>query len=118
MNQLCKLVLSALFLLSLSSQASETAKGAKKDYESFKTEMSAKLESVEKEIAELKVKAKQKGNAAQEDTASELEKSKEKLKSELAEIKSSSKSQWSKFKSNFANSVDSLNSKIQKAVKD
>lgn len=98
--------------------ASETTKGIKKDYESFKIEMTRQLDTVEKKIEDLKVKAKQKGNTAQEETAEGLEKSRAKLKEQLAEAKESSQDGWSKFKTGFASSVDKLNTKIQKAVKD
>lgn len=98
--------------------ASETTKGMKKDYESFKVEMSRQLDTVEKKIADLKVKAKQKGSTAQEETAESLEKTRAKLKEQLAEAKETSQDGWSKFKSGFADSVDKLNTKLQKAVKD
>lgn len=104
--------------LTLSSFASETTKGMKKDYESFKTEMTVQLDSVEKQIAELHAKAKQKGSSAQEETAASLEKTRAKLKAELASMKDNGKDSWSSFKKSFADSVNKLNTKIQTAVKD
>lgn len=112
------ILLGLVLAFSFSTFASETTKGMKKDYDAFKTEMSEQLTSVEKKIEELKVKAKQKGSATQEETIAGLEKTKEKLKTELAEAKESGKDNWSKFKASFAKSVDNLNTKIQKAVKD
>jgi len=112
------LICGFIIAFSLTGFASETAKGVKKDYENFKTEMSAKLDSVEKQIDELRAKAKQKGNAAQEESAANLEKSRTKLKADLEDVKQNSNDAWSKFKKGFAESVDSLNAKIQKAAKD
>ncbi len=107
-----------LLLLSLTVSASETVDGAKKDYESFKAEMSVKLERVESELALLKEKAKAKSTSAQNSSISELEKTQAKLKYELSEMKQTGATGWKKFKANFAASVDKLNSKVQKSMKD
>lgn len=98
--------------------ASETVKGVKKDYESFRQEMSAKLDATEKKIAELKADAKTKGDAAKEKTVENLEKTRDQLKADLADAKAEGGSKWKSFKKSFANSVDKLNSKIQKAMKE
>ncbi|MBC7466467.1 MAG: hypothetical protein H7256_10790 [Bdellovibrio sp.] len=112
------IVCGLVFVATLSSFASETTKGMKKDYESFKTEMSAQLDSVERQIEDLRLKAKQKGSSTQEETAASLEKTRAKLKAELASMKDNGKDGWSSFKKSFAESVDKLNTKIQTAVKD
>lgn len=98
--------------------ASETVKGAKKDYQSFKNEMSAKLDSAELKLKELRAKAALKRDSTQDAAIAELEMTQAKLKSDLAEVKEAGKSNWSKFKAGFASSVDNLNTKIQHAVKD
>ena len=97
--------------------SSETLKGAKKDIETFKTEMNVKLEKVEKELMLLKAKAKNKGSEIEQKTANELENTRMQLKKELSEIKDDSHDGWSKLKSNLAESFDKLNTKVQKALK-
>jgi hypothetical protein len=98
--------------------SSETVSGAKKDIESFKEEMTLKLNSVEQELAELHNKTKKKGAEIQENTIKDLEATRDKLRKELNNIEDSSKDNWKKFKRDFAKSMDSLNSKLQKALKD
>lgn len=112
------LILLTLLVQLSGAYASETVEGAKKDYESFKIEMSAKLDHVESEIKLLKEKAKDKTSQSQSDSIQELEKTKAKLKSELNDMKQTGNSSWKKFKANFAASVDKLNSKIQTKLKD
>ena len=80
--------------------------------------MSVRLDKVEQELVTLKAKAKEKGSVAQEEAIVELEKTQAKLKSELNEAKESGSAGWKKFKTKFAASVDNLNSKIQKKLKD
>lgn len=98
--------------------ASETAKGMKKDFETFKSKMSEKLDATEKKLGEMKTKAQAKGDKAAEKTVETLEETRGKLEAELGEAKSDSKSAWQRFKKSFAESVDALNAKIQKAMKD
>lgn len=112
------LVLLATVFVFASAFASETTKGIKKDYESFKQEMSAKLEATEQKIAELKSEAQAKGDKSKEKTIQTLEETRDKLKSELEEAKTASKSTWGRFKKSFAASVDRLNTKVQKAIKE
>lgn len=116
--KISKIIAATLIFLSVNSFGSETVAGAKKDFNKFKTEMNEQLEKVEKQISEIKNNAKEKGNATQDELASELEKTRLKLKKELSEASDNGKSNWSKFKTNFADSVDNLNNKIKKAVKD
>ncbi len=112
------LVFIVLFFAQFSTHASETAKGAQKDYENFKIEMSAKLKSVEKQIIELREKVKRSGNAAQAEAINDLEATQSELKKDLANMKETSKTNWKQIKSSFAESLDRLNAKIQRAVKD
>lgn len=97
--------------------ASETIKGAKKDYQKFQQEMTSRLDNIEKEIQLLKEKAKDKKEATQEKTIHELEEAKTELKAELQSLKADSESTWQKAKKSFAESVDNLNTKLQKALK-
>ena len=112
-------ILALLTAFSLNSfAASETVKGAQKDYDTFKKEMSVKLEDTEKQLAELKSKAKEKGTDVKNKTVAELEESRDKLKNQLNELEKNGKEGWASFKKNFADSLDRLNLKIQKALKD
>lgn len=110
--------LGILLFVQFSVQASETAKGVQKDYEKFKTEMSTKLESVEKQLVELREKVKMSGNAAQAEAINDLEITQNQLKTDLENMKETGKTNWKKVKNRFAESLDRLNAKIQKAVKD
>lgn len=98
--------------------SSETIKGAKKDIQAFKEEMTVKLNSVEQELADLHNKTKKKGAEIQENTFKDLEATRDKLRKELNNIEDSSKDNWKNFKKDFANSIDSLHAKLQKALKD
>ncbi len=98
--------------------ASETLKGAEKDYESFKEEMSKKYESLSKDFDQLKVKAKEKGSTVKGETIQELDESREKIKKKMSEIKKDSKDQWKSMKKSLSESIDSLHSKIQHSLKD
>ena len=118
MKKLLKFLVVGCALISLNCFASETVEGAKKDYEVFKSDMSKKLDDVERELVVLKEKAKQKSSEAQTDSILELEKTKVKLKTELESMKQTGSSSWKKMKASFAASVDKLNSKVQKKLKD
>lgn len=111
-----KKLIFAILLFTLSASASETIKGAQKDFESFKTEMSAKLETVQKQIIDLQSKAKEKGDQAQGEATKDLQKTRDQLQSQLNDMQDSGTSNWRKFKKSFGKSVDQLNTKIQKAV--
>ena len=117
-----KKIISVCFFLSVlcvqPSIASEAVKGVKKDFAHLMTELTAQLVIVEGKIKELKEKGKQKGSAIHEKTVKELEGTQEKLRSEVAELKDEGEVNWQKFKDGFAKSVDALNSKVQKALKD
>jgi hypothetical protein len=98
--------------------ASETVKGAQKDFAEFKGTMAKKIEVMEKQITELKEKAKQKGGEAHAKTVAELEASRDKLKKEMAELKEDSQDSWKGLKETLSSTADSLNQKIQKALKE
>jgi len=112
------LVIGVLFsLYTNSTHASEAVKGAKKDLEVFKEEMIVKINDMEKQIQILKQKTQEKGSRVNEQALTELEENRLKVKKELAELKKASQSSWQKAKAAFADSVDKLNTKIQKAAK-
>lgn len=114
------LAMGALLILGFISisNASETVKGAEKDYEAFKQELSVKMETLDKEIAILKEKVKNKSSALKEETLQELENSRAELNTKIQKLESSSKSQWKQAKKSLSDSFASLNAKIQKALKD
>ena len=104
--------------LSLNLFASETSKGAQKDYENFKKEASVKLDMIDKKLQDLKEKAKANGTDVKNKTIQDLEQAKVTLQSELDEAKANSSSKWKSFKKSFSKSVNDLNEKIQNALKD
>jgi hypothetical protein len=112
-------ILALTFSLSgLMAQAeSETAKGAKKDYQQFKAEMNAKLDDLDRKIDELKTQSSNQAEDAKNNTVTELEADRAKLKNQLDEMESSGKSNWRKFKGKLASSFDTLNAKVQRALK-
>lgn len=100
------------------SQASETMKGAQKDYETFKQELSSKMDSLDKEIERLKAKTKEKGVTLKGETIEELEKYRTELKAQILEMETKSKSKWKTMKKSLSESFESLHAKIQRALKD
>lgn len=98
--------------------ASEAIKGAQKDYESFKKEMSNKVDSLGEEIEELKVKTKNKGHNLKQKTINEIESQRDELKESIDKIEDQSKTNWKKLKIKISKSMNSLNVKIQKALAD
>lgn len=105
-------------LIAVSTSASETTKGMKKDYETFKKEISVKLDSTEKQIEQLKKDAKIKGNQTQEKLVQELEETKNSLRKQQEELKYESESGWKKLKKSLSEAADKLNQKVQEALKD
>lgn len=111
-------ILMTSLLLAVSSSASETTKGMKKDYETFKKEMSVKLDTTEKQIEQLKKDAKIKGNQTQEKLAQELEETKNTLRKQQEDLKYESESGWKKLKKSLSDAAEKLNQKVQEALKD
>lgn len=97
---------------------SETVKGAKKDFESFKQEMGVKLEESQKKLDQLQEKAKEKGSHVKNETIEELRSNRDKLKVEYDNLKFEGQTRFQKMKASLSSSIDSLNGKIQKALKD
>ena len=118
MKQILMISLLALGLSFSTSNASETVKGAKEDYKKFKKEMSIKLKEAEKKIEQLQAEGAEEVNEAKKETAKDLIVTKNKLKAELEDLKKDSKSTTAKWKADLAASINSLNDRIQKALKD
>lgn len=107
-----------LFLAAVLSFSSETVKGVKKDFETFKQEVSVQLEETEKNLSELKAKAKTKSSKALDQTIKEVEATREELKAKLSDLKDDGKNGWKKMKAGIADSFESMNKKIQKSLKE
>lgn len=118
MNKLILFISSSLLALTVFATESETLKGAQKDIENFKKEMSVKLGALEEQIASLKSKATEKGSETKSKTIQELEAARDALKVKMAEFSDSSKEGWANMKKSFAESMDALNAKVQKALKE
>lgn len=100
------------------SYASETVKGAKQDYQNFKKEMNVKLKDAEKKIERLRSEGVAEVNEAKKETAKDLELTKNKLTAELENLKKDSRTTTAKWKADLAASINALNERIQKALKD
>ncbi len=118
MKQVLIISLLAFGLSFSTANASETVKGAKQDYQNFKKEMSVKLKDAEKKIEQLRSEGVSEVNEAKKETAKDLEITKNKLKSELEDLKKDGEKTTSKWKAELAASINSLNERIQKALKD
>ena len=115
-----KLVTVALlaFLVQPSFAESETVKGAKKDLEKFKQEMSVELQAVEKKLDVLKEKAAAKTDTAYKTTVKDLTEKRDVLRVELSKLETDSQGKWKVAKTKMASAMNSLNEKIQHALKD
>lgn len=118
-----RLFLSALamtfsFSLAMPALALETVDGAKKDYQAAKAEVAAQLESLDKKIDELKASTRQKSTAAKEKALKEAQDLREKLGADYEKMKEATDSNWTRFKNKVADSLDRLNTKAQKALKE
>ena len=100
------------------SHASETVKGAKKDFHNFKKEMKEKIALAEKKIEELRSKGETEIDETKRSAAKELEVTKNKLKAEVDSLKEDGKKTSKKIKNDLASSINNLNEKIQKALKE
>lgn len=98
--------------------SSETIKGAQKDFESVKTELNVKLTEAEAKLEELKAKAVANGSAAKTKAIAEAEATRDSLRTKINEMQDDGKSGWKKMKASIAKSIDTLNSKVQKAMAD
>lgn len=101
---------------SIALASSQTVEGAKQDLAVFKNEMSLKLNSLEHEIAKLKIQAREQGREARQRAVIELEEARDQIRKDLAELENKSESQWSKVKNRLALALDRLNTKAQRAL--
>lgn len=113
-----KTLLLSLLMLAGPAFASETVEGLKKDYASFKEDMNAKLAEMDRKIERLKAESAREGKSAKEQAVTDLQAAREKLRRELDKTREAGAEGWTKFKRGFARSVDNLNRKIQKALKE
>jgi hypothetical protein len=112
------LTLGALILAAtLHAADSETIKGAKKDLETFKKDMVVKLDKLQTQIETIKKQAHDKGDEAKDKTADELAATRDDVKEKVAKLSDDAGDDWQKMKKSLADSVDSLNKKVQKALK-
>lgn len=110
--------LTVILLAAAVAFSSETMKGAKKDFETMKQELSLKLVEAETKLEELKTKAKINASAAKETTIKEAEQTRDQIRKNIEELKDDGKSGWKKMKAGLAASIENMNTKIQKALKD
>ena len=113
-------LLSLLVILSTASlvskaAASETAEGMKKDFTEFKEQMSHQLDIADQKLQELATHVKSSSDQAGQKTVKELEKIRSDLKAGLDHLSGQGSKNWKKVKNNFADAIDQLNAKIQKA---
>jgi cell division protein FtsB len=106
------------FLIQPSFADSETIKGAKKDLEKFKQEMSVELQAVEKKLEVLSDKATSKTDTAYKATVKDLSEKRDVLRAEISKLEADSHGKWKVAKTKMAAAMNSLNEKIQKALKD
>ncbi|MFN7729514.1 MAG: hypothetical protein ACK5P7_10200 [Bdellovibrio sp.] len=107
-----------VLMFAFSASALETVDGAKKDYETAKVEMAAKLGALDQKIEELKASTAAKSTAAKEKTLKEIQINRDKLRADYELMKDATDSKWKSFKKRFAQSIDRMNAKAQRALKD
>jgi TolA-binding protein len=114
------LIVSAGYALEYHAMASETVKGAQKDFENFKSDMNKQLRTLEIKITELKNKAKAETNETtkktMDSTVHELETGRDKLKSEIKDMKSETEESWAHVKKGLSDAMNSLNERVQKSL--
>lgn len=109
------LILSVLFF-GIFANALETTEGMKKDYETFKQEMSIELQKLDAKIDQLKEKSKIKADEAKTKAIAELEQSRDQLREDMNKLEQNTESSWKKMKKKMAASIDKLNKKTQKLL--
>jgi len=96
----------------------ETVKGAQKDVESFKRDMTAKLIEIDKKIDTLEKKAEARKNDFQKKAAADYDKLQAKLSNDVEKLKADAEGDWKQAKNDLAISIDSLNTKVQQTLKE
>lgn len=112
------LVIFSVIFFSIFANSSETVKGAKKDFEVFKQEMTLKLQTLGSEIENLKEKTKTKSTEAHGAALQEIEESRVKIAADLQKLEKASESNWKKLKKNIAESIRKLDFKAQELLKE
>jgi hypothetical protein len=97
---------------------SETVAGAKKDLDKFKQDMSVELKNIENNLKVISEKAQKKGDATYKEAVKELTARRDKLRSDLYDLQADAKGEWTNVKGKLASSINELNQKIQKVLKD
>lgn len=115
-----KFLMALIFTLSagVSFAKSEAVEGAKKDYAAAKAEVSAQLDALDKKIDELKASTAAKSTAAKEKALKEAEETRAKARAQYESMKESSSGNWQSFKKKLARSIDKVNARAQKALKE
>ena len=98
--------------------SSETMKGAKKDLDTFKQDMSVELKEIEKNLKVMSEKAEKKGGSAYKEALKDLTEKRDALRSDLYDLEADAKGEWKEAKTKLSSSLSGLNERIQKALKD
>ena len=106
-----------LIFLILPVSAMESVKGAKKDLETFKQEMSLEFHKIENDLKLMTEKAEKKTDAAYKKSVKELADARDKLRSDLDHLEADSKGQWKETKNSISASMQNLHTKIQQGLK-
>lgn len=105
-------------LLIHSGYASETMKGAKKDLDVFKQEMSLELKNIETNLKSMSEKAKSNSSASYKEAVKEITQKRDQLRSDLYDLQADTKGEWKQSKGKISTALNGLNERIQKALKD
>ena len=106
-----------LILLILPVSAMESVKGAKKDLETFKQEMSLEFHKIENDLKLMTEKAEKKTDAAYRNSVKELSDARDKLRSDLDHLEADAKGEWKEAKNTISTSMEKLHAKIQQGLK-
>lgn len=116
MKKLIIFVTAVITVTASLASASQAVAGAKQDLAAFKHEMNVKLNSLDHEIARLRVQARAQGQEAKQRALIELEEARTQIRSDLAALENKSESHWRKVKNRLALALDRLNAKAQRAL--
>ncbi|MGZ3749211.1 MAG: hypothetical protein ACXVCD_17875 [Pseudobdellovibrionaceae bacterium] len=118
MKKLFILLMPALFLIGSLTYGLEAVKGAQKDIQTFKQTMSVKLQEIDGKIDALRRQAEQKNNEVIKKNVEDYERMRGELAAEVDQLEADAKGNWKASKNHLATSIDDLNSKIQRALKE
>jgi hypothetical protein len=106
-----------MIFLILPASAMESVKGAKKDLEKFKQEMSLEFRQIENDLKLMTEKAEKKTDAAYRNSVKELTDARNKLRSDLDNLEADAKGEWKEAKNSISTSMEKLHTKIQQGLK-